>query len=145
MSQEKEILGKDLKLMWEDPKPQLGLDLSLSGTGDLEAIADELNLGQAIGHRLLTNIGELFDTGHSTYGSRLYELVGEPNNETTRERARAIVREALQQEPRIKEIFNILVTTRKGSRDVIDIDITVIAIGSNVPLNIVFPFHLEVA
>ena len=139
MSEEKPILGRDLRLV----ETELGVDLSVSARGDLQTVRDELNLGQAIVHRFRTRKGELADIGRSNYGSRLYELIGEPNNETTRERAKAIVRDALRQDPRVKEIVRITVETRKGSLDIIDIDITVIAIGSNVPLNVVFPFHLE--
>lgn len=146
MSENKPVLGRDLKLL----ETELGADLSISPSGDLSAVSDELNLGQAIVHRLRTTLGELFDIGHSGYGSSLYDLVGQPNNETTRERARAIVRRTLEQEPRVKQIVKISVQPRSdrpdaGPNAIVDIDMMVIAIGTNVPLNIVFPFHLEVA
>jgi len=137
----KPILGHDVKL----EETELGVDLEVSPSGDLQIVRDELNLGQAIVHRLRTGIGELLDIGHSDYGSHLYDLIGEPNNEATRERAKAIVWDALQRDPRIKQIVNISVTSQPYRMDIVDIDITVIAIGRKVPLNIVLPFHLEVA
>jgi phage baseplate assembly protein W len=141
MSEEKPVLGKDLMLT----ETEFGVDLSISSTGDLSAVSDELNLGQAIVHRLRTTLGELFDIGHSGYGSSLYDLIGEPNNQATRDRARAIVRQTLQQEPRIKQIVSISVEPRLERSDVVDIEVMVIAIETSVPLNIVFPFYLEVA
>lgn len=140
MSEEKPVLGKDLRLV----EGELGVDLSVSASGDLDIITDELNLGQAIVHRLRTVLGELYDIGRSGYGSHLYDLIGEPNNETTRERARLIVRQTLEREPRVKQIRMISVEPRADRPDVVDIEISVIAIETNVPLNIVFPFHLEV-
>jgi phage baseplate assembly protein W len=139
-SEGKPVLGSDVRLT----ETELGADLAISSSGDLAAISGELNLGQAIFHRLRTTLGELLDTGHSSYGSRLYDLIGEPNNEGTRERVRAMVRETLQREPRIERIVKISVQARTDRPDVIDIDVTVIAIETNVPLNVVFPFHLEV-
>ncbi|MCP8307903.1 MAG: DUF2634 domain-containing protein [archaeon] len=113
--------------------------------GDLEIVSGALNLGQAILCRLRTRKGELSDLGYPNYGSRLYELIGEPNNERTRELARLITQETLLQEPRIKEIVNINVRTSKEDLSRIDIKITVIPIGSITPLSVVYPFYLEVA
>jgi phage baseplate assembly protein W len=186
MNGAKMILGTDLELA----ETHMGSDLSHSAQGDLREISDELNLAQAILHRLRTIRGELEEIGHPDYGSNLYDLIGEPNNQTTRDRLKAIVRTTVMEEPRIKEIVKIVVKSRlaildqkRGGWDPsawakvakvelqrvkegidgvseeggsyiedrrslatsVDIDITVIPIDSNVPLNIVFPFYLEVA
>lgn len=164
----------------------MGSDLSNSALGDLKEISGEMNLAQAILHRLRTIRGELSDIGHADYGSNLYDLIGEPNNQTTRDRVKAMVRANIREEPRIKEIVKIEVKSRLDILDKksekwytpttgttakvelqqvkdtmsegrsyvedrrslatsVDIDITVIPIDSNVPLNIVFPFYLEVS
>jgi phage baseplate assembly protein W len=165
------ILGTDLKLN-EFIKDKLGPDLSLDGS-DLGVISGEMNLAQAILHRLRTIKGELADLGHPDYGSNIYELVGEPNNEYTRERLRIIINETLKQERRVKEIISIIVRIPSnhrtynidntkgiiklaeiGTEDIdnlkanrlesVEVNITIIPIESNVPLNIVFPFYLEV-
>ncbi|MEM1542565.1 MAG: GPW/gp25 family protein [Ignisphaera sp.] len=134
------ILGSDLKIVDDEE----GSDLALSPTGDLETVKGEYNLGQAIINRLRTRLGELADLGHPNYGSRLYELVGEPNNERTRELAKAYVRESIMRDPRVKEIVNISVKPHKEDKRRIDIEITLLPIGMSTALNIVFPFYLEV-
>ncbi len=139
MSEEKPVLGKDLRLVYAD----VGADLKVSPSGDLELVDDELNLGQAIVHRMRTRPGELLDIGHSSYGSKLYDLIGEPNNEATREKVRAVVIEALEREPRVKKVVKVSVTVRRDRPDAVDVDVSLIATDTEVPLNVVFPFYLE--
>jgi phage baseplate assembly protein W len=141
VSHEKRVLGRDLRLL----DTELGADLKVSPSGDLELVDEELNLGQAIVHRMRTRPGELLDIGHSTYGSRLYDLVGEPNNEATRDRVKAVVRETLEREPRVKKIVKITVSVSSERTDAVEVDISLIATGAEVPLNVVFPFYLEAA
>lgn len=136
-----EQLGRDLKIVEKDP----GYDLNISPTGDLETIGEEYNLAQAIIMRLNTMQGELTDLGHSSYGSRLHELVGEPNNERTRELVRIYALESVNRDPRVEEVVGISVETIKGDLSRIDISISVKAMGLTSILNIVFPFYLEVA
>jgi len=133
-------LGTDLKLQDEE----LGSDLAISPSGDLDLVSDEYNLGQAIINRLKTRRGELADLGHPNYGSRLYELVGEPNNKRTRGLARTYTAECIGQDPRVKEVLSIIVKVPKDDPHRIDIDMTVLPIGRSTALNIVFPFYLEV-
>lgn len=176
------LLGTDLELT----ETHMGADISNTAMGDLKEISEELNLAQAILHRLRTIRGELYDIGHPDYGSNLYDLIGEPNNQTTRDRLKTMVRSTIKEETRIKEIVKIEVksrldilekigsagdfTIRQGLSRVelrgqddgmnvqegrsyaedrrmlatsVDVDITVIPIDSNIPLNIVFPFYLE--
>ena len=164
-----------------------GADLSVTETGDISFARGEMNLAQAVLHRLRTIKGELFDTGHPAYGSTLYDFVGEPNNEMTRERIKLAVRNTLLAESRIKEILNVTVkrrslTLEKGYRkqekysnsvsnietqdmlttselveaeiittdprmilSTVDIEISILPIGGSTPINIAFPFQLEVA
>ncbi len=135
---DEELLGRDLKLMDKD----VGRDIIINNTGDLETVSGAFNLGQAITNRLMTRKGELSELGHANYGSRMYELIGEPNNERTRELAKIYVKECLSQEPRIKEIVKVVVSPVGNDR--IDISISAIPIESEVVLNIVFPFYLEI-
>ena len=134
-----ELLGNDLKLV----DVELGKDLMINREGDLETVGRASNMGQAIVHRLMTRKGELSDLGHAQYGSRLYELMGEPNNERTRELAKMYTKECMAQDSRVKEIVKISVLP--VSNDRIDISISLTTIDSEVSLNIVFPFYLEVA
>lgn len=140
MSERREIVGKDLKLRFDE----LGADLTVTSEGDLGTVSDEDNLAQAIIARLTTGEGELHDVGHADYGSRLQELIGEVNNETTRERIKAVVLDCLTQEPRIKEVTSINVRTDPYNPNRVDIEITVLPMGSSTFITLVYPFRLEV-
>lgn len=140
MSEEREQIGKDLKLRFD----QLGADLTVTSRGDLDTVSNEDNLAQAIISRLTTEEGELHDVGHADYGSRLYELIGEPNNERTRERIKAVVQDCLIRESRIKEVVSIDTKADPYDTHRVDIEITVIPIGSSNFLTLVYPFRLEV-
>lgn len=142
-----ELYGTDLKLLVE-PRPEymgLGVDLLVNKKGDLQTVSGRENLGQAILHRLLTRRGELGATGHPDYGSRLHELIGEPNNERTRELVRLYAKECIMQEARVQDIKSLNVSVQKGNQHAVLLDITVLPTKSNVPMNMVFPFYLEVA
>lgn len=187
----KEILGTDLQLQ----EKGLGSDLLVSPTGDLVIVSEEPNLAQAIINRLRTIEGELYEIEHPTYGSRLYDFIGELNNDLNRNRIRNYIKSTLMKEPRIKEIVKITVKSliinhsnnnisnysqhkiknnnyMDNKLEVIDettfsadklvkeesaaaadmyrslntviIDITVISIDQEVPLNLVFPFYLDI-
>ncbi|MFC1803893.1 GPW/gp25 family protein [Thermoproteota archaeon] len=136
-----EQLGKDLKILDKD----LGYDLILGPTGDLETVGEEQNLAQAIIMRLNTMQGELTELGHSSYGSRLHEIIGEPNNERTREFIRIYTLECVNRDPRVEEVLSINVEKNTGDQNRVNIDISVKAFGLTSILNIVFPFYLEVA
>ena len=110
---------------------------------DLEILSRVDNLSQALLLRFLTEVGELTLLGHPDYGSRLFELVGELNNETNRNRAKLFVLEALQAEPRVKEVRSVLVTQNRADRTRMDISISLRPVDSDTLLNLVFPFFLE--
>lgn len=141
MSERKKVLGVDLKLMDEE----MGVDLTISPDGDLQTVAEEYNVGQAVVSRLRVRKGELIDLGHPQFGSRLYQLIGEPNNETTRELIRNIAKESLNADPRIKEIRRLDVKPSRFDPHRVDLEVSVVAIRSENPINIVYPFYLEVA
>jgi phage baseplate assembly protein W len=113
-----------------------------TGEVDLEALDGVDNLRQALMLRFLTPIGELAQLGHPDYGSRLHELIGERNVEAIRNRAKLYVLLALNAEPRVKEIRSVTVTTNPADRGRIDIAVVLVAIDSDTPLNLVFPFFL---
>ena len=134
------VLGRDLKVVHDE----LGCDLALSPTGDLELVEDELNLSQAVINRLRTRLGELTELGHPDYGSRLHELIGEPNNERTRSLVKLYVAESVARDPRVQEVVEVSVQASKEDPSRIDVSITILPTGSSRLLNIVFPFYLEV-
>lgn len=142
---DEDIFGTDLMLRVESRQEYLGLgaDLMVGRKGDLEKVSGRGNLGQALLHRLLTRRGELATLGHPEYGSRLHELIGEPNNENTRDLVRLYAKECILQDPRVKDIVAIKASIRDDP-SAVSLDITVLPVKSSVPMNLVFPFFLEV-
>ena len=116
--------------------------LPVPGGIDLETLTELDNLRQALLLRFLTRQGELEILGHSTYGSRLYELIGELNIERTHNRAKMYVLQSLAMEPRVGKVLSVNVTQNKAVGDQMDIDIWLTPIDSYTPLNLVFPFFI---
>jgi phage baseplate assembly protein W len=110
---------------------------------DLDTWGHVDNLVQALFLRFLTPAGELAILGHPDYGSRLHELIGELNTETNRNRAKLYVLQALAAEPRVQKVLSVKVTQSKRDRAQMDIEVSLLAIDSDTPLNLVFPFFLE--
>jgi phage baseplate assembly protein W len=151
MADSQDRFGIDLRLLRDLEKQNSrnpGNDLRLrkrpeTGDDDLEILARVDNLSQALLLRFLTEVGELTLLGHPDYGSRLFELIGELNNETNRNRAKLFVLEALQAEPRVKEIRSVTVTQNRADRTRMDISMSLRTVDSDTLLNLVFPFFLE--
>jgi phage baseplate assembly protein W len=111
---------------------------------DFAAITGRENLGQAIMMRLLTPMGEIAALGHPTYGSRLHELIGGRNTETTRNLAKLYILESLHQEPRIKKIVSVKVTPHEVYREAVVVSIAVVPV-DEVETMYLEPFTLEFA
>lgn len=156
MADTQAIFGQDLRLLRDllrqnDRNP--GNDLlvenlpgtQLDGTrlSDLEMVNDLQNLQQALLLRFVTRVGDLSQLGHPDYGSRLYTLIGELNNDTNRNRAKLFVLEALSAEPRVQQVNSVDVTPDPAVRTQINIKVSLTAIKTNTTLNLVFPFSLE--
>jgi phage baseplate assembly protein W len=96
------------------------------------------NLGQAIVLRLLTPRGELDGVAHPEYGSRLHELIGLPNTDTTRDLVRLYILDALRAEPRIDKVLTISVEqvadTRR--RDLVLVTLRVKPVGGGEPVTV---------
>jgi hypothetical protein len=146
MSDPQQRLGSDLRLLANLVRQNDrngGSDLmtaSTQGGNDLATLQDAPNLVQALLIRFLTRQGDLAPLGHPSYGARLYTLIGALNNAANRDRAKLFVLEALGAEPRVQSVTSVSVSA--GARDRIDIAVTLLAIGSDTPLNLVFPFYL---
>jgi len=110
---------------------------------DLEAVAGIGNLQQALLLRFLTPTGEMEVLGHPEYGSRLHELIGEPNTQTNRDRAKLLALQALLAEPRVKEVRSLTVTTRRDRPNHVDIEAALAILEEDAVLNLVFPFEFN--
>jgi phage baseplate assembly protein W len=109
---------------------------------DLAVSSGVDNLRQAVEIRLLTPKGELAALGHPDYGSRLPDLIGEPNTETNRNLARLYVIEALKQERRIQKIVAVDVTPAPGDPHLIRIFLKVLPIGEQTVIDL-GPFTID--
>jgi len=117
---------------------RLGVDLAIE-RGDLKVVSERANLAQAVVNRLLTRRGELTDLGHPDYGSRLYQLIGEPNSRRTYAVAELYIREALAGEPRIQEIVAITFappSPRPDKRSLLEVSIVIQPVEPAEPLAI---------
>jgi phage baseplate assembly protein W len=151
MTQTNERWGNDLRLLRNlerqndrDRSHDLSTRVrSQTNQVDLDVLSGADNLIQALLLRFLTPTGELTLLGHPDYGSRLFELIGELNSETNRNRAKLFVLQALAAEPRVKKVTNVTVSANRADPTRMDIKISLIPIDSDSAINFVFPFFLE--
>jgi phage baseplate assembly protein W len=111
---------------------------------DVPPVTGSSNLGQAIVLRLLTPLGELDSLAHPDYGSRLHELIGRPNTDTTRNLVRLYILDSLRAEARIEKVLDLHVTPSPDPRrrDVVQVSLRVKPVGDVPPLS-VGPLGLE--
>lgn len=140
---------KDLKITGRSFDVQTSdreyVDLLTDRRGDLQTVEGRDNLAQAVINRLLTRQGELAALGHPRYGSRLYLLVGEPNNLRVRALADAYIREALAQESRIAKVSFVTfdAPSRTETRNTLKATIGVQPSGNAPAFSILLPINLE--
>lgn len=82
------------------------------GLGDLRTVEGSDNLVQALTLRILTRRGELGILGHRRYGSRIAELIGEPQDRENLGLLRRYVRKTLLSDPRVAEVVRLDVRPR---------------------------------
>jgi phage baseplate assembly protein W len=138
-------LGTDLRLLRDlehQAGRERGVDLLVEDDDprDLVTVTGNENLAQALLLRFLTPHGELAALGHPDYGSRLYELIGELNDERRRNQVRMYVLQALAGEPRVAEVLKLDVVQAPDDRNTVRVSLTLGVIDSDTPLNLVFPF-----
>jgi phage baseplate assembly protein W len=109
---------------------------------DFDTIGGRQNLGQAVVIRLLTPRGELAPLGHPEYGSRVHELIGRQNTDTTRNLLKLYILESLQMEPRIARVIRADVAAVAHSRQQVSVTLEVQPIGASATVTI-GPFTLE--
>ncbi|UBF27081.1 GPW/gp25 family protein [Kovacikia minuta CCNUW1] len=120
-----------------------GFDLFSDNEGDLSLAEGNENIAQALSLRLQVRQGELAPLGIPNYGSRLHELIGEPNNRRTQVRLMAFARQAIAQDPRVEKIQTVQARTLAGDRDVIRLEMEILLIRQPNPFNLVYDLHLE--
>ncbi len=116
---------------------------SASAGRDFALVEGRENLGQAVALRLLTPRGELAALGHPEYGSRLHELIGQPNSATRRNLAKLYVLDALRGEARIAAIAGVDVAAIAGRPDCMDVTVRAVPVGAAADEVTIGPFRLE--
>ena len=107
--------------------------------GDLGTATGRENLAQALLNRLHTRRGALSQLGHPGYGSRLHQLIGEPDTRRTRALAEFYVREALTADPRVKEVASVTFEPRERTsvlRHTLSMHVVVVPAGGGEPLGL---------
>jgi phage baseplate assembly protein W len=139
MDAREKLFGNDLQLA----ERANGYDLLPDLRGDLTLAQGNDNIVQALTLRLLVRKGELARLGLPDYGSRLYELIGEPNNTRTHVKLMAFARSAIEQDPRVQKITDILTQVIPGEREVVRLNMEILLITEQNPLNLVLDINLE--
>jgi phage gp46-like protein len=124
-----------------------GLDFALGGpvgaSGDLTLAVGNVNAVQALSLRLRVRKGELAPLGWPDYGSRLHELIGEPNLPRTQLKAQVFAREAVEADPRVKRVDSVDIVTIPGERGILRLAMSVLLIDEPTPLDLIFDLALE--
>lgn len=131
------LFGHDLALTGA-----VSADLTATASGDLLRTTGAENIAQALGLRLRVRAGELARIGFPDYGSRLHELIGEPNTQRTRLLLLAHARTAVEQDPRVAEVGSATATVLPGERDTVRLSLDVALITGPEPLNLVHDVRL---
>ena len=133
------LFGADLKL--EDRAP--GFDLMPGGTGDLDLVQGNDNIIQALIMHLRVRKGELALLGWPDYGSRIHELIGEPNIARTHVKLMAFADSAIKQDPRVSDIEDIRTLVLPGEQNVVRVHMEILLINQPNPLNLIYDVPLE--
>ena len=127
-----------------------GADLTLLGqfrgngaSGDIGLAVGNDNIVQALTMRLRVRVGELAPLGWPDFGSRLHELIGEPDLPRTRLKAQVFARNAVEADPRVAQVLAVTVTPVRGERQVLRLALDLLLITGPQPLNLVFDLALD--
>jgi phage baseplate assembly protein W len=91
----------------------------------------------------MTPLGELTHLGHPDFGSRLHLLIGRLINASTIALAKAYVREALRQEPRVERVDRIDVRPDPVNLGNLLIEMAVRPVAAANPVRLAMTFALE--
>jgi len=137
------LFGTDLALRNSSGGADLGLQGPAGGSGDIALASGNRNIVQALTQRLRVRQGELALLGWADYGSRLHELIGEPDLPRTRLKAQVFARAAVEADPRVAEVASVESLHIPGERDVLRLLLDVRLINEPQPLNLVFDLALQ--
>jgi phage baseplate assembly protein W len=131
---DEQLYGKDLSVTSDG-------DLNVqtaNGLADLSVVSGRPNLQQAILIRLMTDPGEL--PMQRTYGSHLGR-VGSDDMRSAKELAFKFASEGLRDEPRVEKVVS--AQLQDTAYNAFDLNLVVKLLGSDTPLNLVYPGYLK--
>ena len=137
------LLGTDLLLRDGADGADLGLQGPVGASGDIARASGNTNIVQALTLRLRVQKGELALLGWPDFGSRLHELIGEPDLPRTRLKAQVFARDAVEADPRVLKVEAVDVVRLPGERQILRLMLTVRVISLPLPLNLVYALALD--
>lgn len=130
------LYDRDLLLDGVTGAVDVGADLAPGPAGDLRLADGDQTVTQALAMRLRVRRGELAALGEPAYGSRLHELIGEPNNDRTRLLLAGYARAAIEEDPRVAQVRSATATAIPGERDTVRLSLDVLLIDQPTPLTL---------
>ncbi|WP_164013178.1 DUF2634 domain-containing protein [Pyxidicoccus trucidator] len=118
-------LKTDLRLSFKESGD---VDLDWSTDTGATTVSGKENLIQALTMRLIVYRGHLVELGHTRYGSRVADLIGEPLDRANLELLRRYVRQALKEDPRVEEVTALTVSARADLPGAVDVRASIRAI-----------------
>lgn len=137
-----QLFGTDLALHDAAGGVDLGTQGAIGTSGDIALAAGNDNIVQALTMRLRVRLGELAPLGWPQYGSRLHELIGEPDLPRTHLKAQAFARDAIEADPRVAKVESVDIVRIPGERQVLRLSMLVTVIDQPRPQNLVFDLSL---
>jgi phage baseplate assembly protein W len=135
MADENAELKTDLLLTFKDTG-EVDLDWSSDG-GGARTVSGKDNLVQALTLRLMIYRGHLEQLGHTRYGSKVAELIGEPLDRQNLDLLRRYVRQAIKEDPRVEDVTSLTVSARPDLPGAVDVRASILAVtGDEVELGL---------
>lgn len=137
------LFGTDLLLRDGAAGADLGLQGPVGASGDIARASGNSNIVQALTLRLRVQKGELALLGWPDFGSRLHELIGQPDLPRTRLKAQVFARDAVEADPRVLKVESVDTVRLPGERQILRLAMLVRVISLPQPLNLVFELALD--
>ena len=137
------LSGTDIGLHDAAGGADFGLQGPVGASGDIALASGNANIVQALTLRLRVEKGQLALLGWPDYGSRLHELIGEPDLPRTRLKAQVFARDAVAADPRVQAVEAVAVVRIAGERQRLRLSLSVRLISQAQPLNLVYELALD--
>lgn len=138
-----QLFGTDIAWHEAAGGADFGLQGPVGASGDIARAVGNDNIVQALTMRLKVRQGELALLGWPDFGSRLHELIGEPDLPRTRLRAQVFARNAVEADPRVLKVDAVDIVRIPGERQLLRLAMAVRLIDAPSPLDLVYFLALD--